>query len=246
MKLLVFGGTTEGRELAARLPALGVDTTVSVATSLGAEELSGVPDIQVLVGRLGEESMAELLAAAGFDLCVDATHPYAVEASANIRRACARAGVPLRRLLRPSSRAQGAVWVPDCSAAARYLADKAGNILLATGAKELNAFSALEKARLYARVLPTHEGLTACEALGLPHKNILALQGPFSQKLNEAMLEQYHIAWLVTKDGGKAGGFEEKLAAAQSTGAQLILIGRPPEQGETMDDILRGIKEMMA
>ena len=244
MKLLIFGGTTEGRELAAHLAALHVDTTVSVATGLGAEELAGLSDIQVLTGRLDADAMAELLG--DFTLCVDATHPYAVEVSANIRAACAAAGVPLRRLLRPASSAEGAVWVPDCPAAARYLADRPGNILLATGAKELNAFSALEKSRLYARVLPTHQGLSACETLGLPHKNILALQGPFSQKLNEAMLEQYHISWLVTKDGGRAGGFWEKLAAAQHTGAQLILIGRPPEQGETMEEILNAIKEMMA
>lgn len=244
MRILIFGGTTEGRELAARLAALGAAVTVSVATPLGAEELAGIPGLAVRTGRLEAAGMAAL--AAGQDLCVDATHPYAVEATANIRAACAAAGVPLRRLLRAASRADGAVRVESCAAAARLLAGRPGNILLATGAKELPAFAALDKARLYARVLPTHESLAACEALGLPHKNILALQGPFTQKLNEAMLEQYQIAWLVTKDGGRAGGFAEKLAAAQSAGAQLVLVGRPPEQGgETPEEILRYIKETL-
>ena len=244
MKVLIFGGTTEGRELAARLAALGVETTVSVATALGAEALAGIRGIQVRTGRLEAEPMAAL--AAGYDRCVDATHPYAAQATANIRAACGAAGVPLHRLLRAASQAEGALRVPSCAAAARCLAGQPGNILLATGAKELPAFAALEKTRLYARVLPTHESLAACEALGLPHRNILALQGPFTQKLNEAMLEQYRIAWLVTKDGGRAGGFAEKLAAAQNAGARLVLVGRPPETGgETLEEIVQAIKEAL-
>ncbi len=244
MKILIFGGTTEGRQLAARVAALGAETAVSVATALGAEELEGIPGLTVLTGRRDAAAMAAL--AVGCTLCVDATHPYAREATANIRAACAAAGTPLHRLLRPASRAEGAVQMADCGEAAAYLAARPGNVLLATGAKELPAFAGLDRTRLFARVLPTHESLAACEALNLPHKNILALQGPFTQKMNEAMLEQYRIAWLVTKDGGRAGGFDEKLAAARNAGAQLLLVGRPPEEdGETMEEILRRIKELM-
>ena len=67
--------------------------------------------------------------------------------------------------------------------------------------------------------------------------------GPFTQKLNEAMLEQYRIVWLVTKDGGGPGGFQEKLAAARNTGARLVLVERPAGGGENMDTVLSWIKE---
>lgn len=241
MRLLIFGGTTEGRVLAERSSALSAEVTVSVATPLGAEELAGLAGVRVLTGRLDQVGMEALLP--GFDLCVDATHPYAAEATANIRKACAAAGVPLLRLLRQSSRAEGAVCVPSCKAAAELLADKPGNILLTTGSKELSAFDRLDKNRLYVRLLPTHDGIAACEGLGLPHSHILALQGPFSRKLNEAMLEQYHIAWLVTKDGGGPGGFQEKLAAAQNTGARLVLVERPADGGDDMETVLNWIKE---
>lgn len=249
LNILLFGGTTEGRQLAAALAALpGVALTVSVATALGAEELRGLPPTAtVLAGRRDAAAMAALLA--GAELCIDATHPYAVQASANIRAACAAAGVALCRVARPQSDVaanaggtDGLVRVQSCAEAAAYLAGQTGNVLLATGAKELAAFAPLAgqeqgACRLYARVLPTHEGLAACEALGLPHKNILALQGPFSQKMNEAMLEQYGIRWLVTKDGGAPGGFAQKLAAAQNAGAVLVLVGRPPEPGPAGDDV---------
>lgn len=243
MKILLFGGTTEGRVLANRASVLGAEVTVSVATETGAEELTGADGIRVLTGRLDRAGMEALLP--GFDLCVDATHPYAQLATAAIRAACENTGTPRLRLLRPASQIEGVICVPGCKAAAEFLADRPGNILLTTGSKELSAFERLDKNRIYVRVLPTHEGLFACEGLGLPHSHILALQGPFSQRLNEAMLEQYKIRWLVTKDGGQPGGFGEKLAAARAAGAGLVLVERPPDEGEGLEEILEQIKERL-
>lgn len=241
MKVLIFGGTTEGRVLAA---ALGErhQVTVSVATALGGEALAGIPDISVLTGRLDRDAMEKLLR--GFDLCVDATHPYAREATENIREACGAAGVPLRRLLRRESETEGTVRVESAAAAAAYLSERPGRVLLTTGAKELPAFRALDPERLYARVLPTHEALYACEALGLPHSHILALQGPFSGALNGAILDQYGIEFLVTKDGGKAGGFAEKLEAARQRQIPVVLISRPRETGEDLETLIAELEAM--
>ena len=199
MKILIFGGTTEGRLLAQALSQRGLPATVSVATPLGAQELSDLPGITPLVGRKTAEEMAELLK--HFERCVDATHPYAVEASRNIRAACQAAEVPLRRLLRGESSHEAGHWV-------------------------------------YPRVLPVVESILACQQAGIPTRNIIALHGPFSRDLNRAMLEQYQIRYLVTKDGGRAGGFEEKAAAAREAGAELVVIGRPTETGCTLEEIL--------
>lgn len=236
MKIILFGGTTEGRLLAREMARAGHSVTVSVATRLGAEALGPFPHGEVLVGRLDRAGMAPFLR--GYDLCIDATHPYAVEVTKNLQGACGDLGLPLRRLLRPESSGEGCVQVASCAQAAAFLGEQPGNILLTTGSKELGAFSGLEPSRLFPRILPTHQGLSACEALGLPHRNILALQGPFTQKMNEAMLEQYHIRWLVTKDGGRAGGYEEKKRAAQALGVTLVLISRPPEDGSTLEELL--------
>ena len=53
------------------------------------------------------------------------------------------------------------------------------------------------------------------------------MQGPFSMELNQAMLAQYQCKYLVTKDSGKAGGFLEKIQAAEACGATVVIIGRP-------------------
>ena len=234
-RVVIFGGTTEGRALSYRLADAGAAVTVCVATPYGAEEQGEHAGVSVLVGRKSAAEMAALLG--GDALCVDATHPYAAEATANIRAACEAANVPYRRLLRRSSAAAGAVYVDGAAEAAAYLQNTAGNVLLATGAKELAAFAPLGAARLYARVLPSREGIAACEAAGIPHRNIIAMQGPFSRELNEAILRQFHIAWLVTKDGGAAGGFPEKAAAAEAAGAKLVVLRRPADAGETFEAV---------
>lgn len=244
MKVVVFSGTTEGREFSKRLAALGADVLVSVATDLGAEEQGSAPGVTVRAGRLEPDAMATLLAGAA--LCVDATHPYAVEATQNIQQAAQTANVPYRRLLRPASPLPaGSVVCASAAEAAAALSKTTGNILLATGAKELPVFAALDPARLYPRVLPAQSGVAACEAANIPHRNIIAMQGPFSQELNEALIRQFSITYLVTKDGGAAGGFTEKAAAAASTGATLVVIRRPAEQGETAETILQSCKKMI-
>lgn len=43
MNVVVFSGTTEGRELSRQLAALGIEVTVSVATPLGQEEQGSAP-----------------------------------------------------------------------------------------------------------------------------------------------------------------------------------------------------------
>ena len=102
MKAVVFSGTTEGRGFSRALAALGAAVTVCVATELGAEEQGRAEGITVRTGRLDAEEMTALLRNA--DLCVDATHPYATEATRNIRAAAGAAGVEYHRLLRPAGR----------------------------------------------------------------------------------------------------------------------------------------------
>ncbi len=262
MNILIFGGTTEGRMLAQAISELHKDSvTVSVATSVGAHELEGINGIKVIVGRLDEEEMARLFIQresdgeshnradthVPYDLVVDATHPYAVEVSSNIRSAAVRTGVRHVRLVRTDNDGEirgglmqdsDAVHVDSAASAAAYLAKTEGRILLTTGSKELGAFREIPADRLYVRVLPTAAGIAACEQAGIPYRNIIAMVGPFSQEMNAATMRQYQIAWMVTKDSGKAGGFDEKMEACRETGTRPVVIERPRECGLSMEEVL--------
>lgn len=139
MRVVIFSGTTEGRELSAETAAMGAETVVCVATEYGKLMQEHVPNTQTLSGRMDGEEMAKVLE--GADLCIDATHPYAREASRNIREAAKTANVPCRRLLRRESELPpNCILVDSAADAARFLQGTEGNILLTTGAKELTAF----------------------------------------------------------------------------------------------------------
>ena len=236
MRFVVFSGTTEGRELSAALAGRGAEVTVCVLTDYGSKAQGALPGVTTHVGALNAEEKQALLEDAA--LCVDATHPYATHVSASVKSACEAAGVEYLRLKRSESETGDALVVSSAAEAAEYLKTREGNILLTTGAKELAAFAALGPERLFPRVLPSCAGIEACEALGIPHRNIVAMQGPFSREMNAATIRQYDIRWLVTKDGGAAGGYPEKAAAARETGAGLLVLRRPGEDGLDYETVL--------
>ncbi len=240
-RLLIFGGTTEGRELAEFLARTKTPCHVCVATEYGEELLEAGEYITVHAGRLDTEQMAGLIRRENITLVIDATHPYAVEVSANIRSACEHACCTYRRLLREkgAESQEGLVTVDSVEEAVAFLEHTQGNILAATGSKELHRFCALTnyRERVTARVLSTPEVARSCAELGFKGKNLICMQGPFTEELNYAMLLQVNASWLVTKDSGKTGGIEEKLRAASRAGARVVLVGRPPEEeGLTLDE----------
>lgn len=232
-KLCVFGGTTEGRELVEFLNTQPCRVTACVATEYGQTLLPEGENLTVSARPLPVGEIGALLQAERFDLVIDATHPYAASITRSIAAACEAAGVEHWRLLRGASEApEDAVFAENTDEAVRFLSGTEGNILLTTGSKELSKFAALPDfaARCWARVLPLPASLEACGAAGLSPSHIFALQGPFSREMDEAMLHRTGARWLVTKDGGAAGGFQEKAAAARHAGARLLVIGRPTQE----------------
>lgn len=242
MKILLFGGTTEGRELSAALAARGDEVTVCVATEYGREEQAQVAGVPILTGRKGPEEMKALMKDS--DLVLDATHPYATEVTALLKEAASETGtdyVRIRRTLTTNETGPSPANIHYYASArevAEALTSTDGNILLATGTKELRDFAGLDPERLVPRVLPSAENLKACEALGIPKRNIVAMQGPFSAELNAALLRQKDIRFFVTKDGGPTGGFPEKAEAARQTGIPLLVITPPDEEGMTVEEFL--------
>ena len=234
-RLLVFGGTTESRTLLER----GIPALCCVATDYGAKLLEGLDNVTPLVGRLDAPAMEALFRREGITHVIDATHPYAVEVSRNIRTACAAAGIKLLRVARPRTPLpESAVVAASSEEAAALLNATDEKVLLTVGSKELPAFAGVTnaKTRLFARVLPTSAVIAQCEALGYDAGHIVAMQGPFSRAMNEAMFAATGAKTLVTKDGGASGGMEDKLAAAESAGARVIVIGRSAEDGATLDE----------
>lgn len=229
-KVIVFAGTTEGYELCRFLSEHRISVYACAATEYGGKALTETPYLHIHTGRLSREEMEAFFLKEEPNFVLDATHPYAAEVTDNIKRACEKTGFFYQRVLREQGRqAEKAVYVESTEAAAEFLNTTEGNVLLTTGSKELKKFLGVKdyKERLYARVLSLPSVMEECSAAGFEGKHLIGMQGPFSRELNEAMLRQFHCRYLVTKDSGKAGGFQEKIDAAFSCGAIPVIIGRP-------------------
>lgn len=251
-RILIFGGTTEGRLLS----RAGFPCVYSAATDYGAELAAGEADkndAEIRAGRLDDAGMAALLERPDIVAAIDATHPYATEVRRNIANACAAAAKPLFRVERASADdaalgEQGKSEVmrfASCAEAADWLAQAAGNALVAVGSKEMDCFTRIPDfgRRLYFRVLPTSGVIARCEELDVRADRIIAEQGPFSELANRAHLERANARFLVTKDGGPQGGMAEKLSAARICGAKVLLVERPDAEGVLSGVAIRGTLE---
>lgn len=230
-KVLVFAGTTEGRELAELLADSNIKCSVCVATDY-ALELMNDKRLDVHCGRLTEEEMEVLMRDGKFDVVVDATHPYAQIVSQNVRQAADMESISLIRLRRSTESAEeGFVSFKTHEECSAWLSLQTGNILLTTGSKDLGSYAKNEtiKNRLFVRVLPGEESIRLCTANGITGRQIIAMQGPFSAQMNECILREYSIDWMVTKISGHAGGFEEKIEAAKKAGVGVCAILPPSE-----------------
>ena len=199
-KIVIFAGTTEGRRLSEILADAGIAHTVCVATEYGeivmreqtdaeAAGTKGQPLVSLHRGRMDRQQMEEFLRNEGYEIVVDATHPYAQVVTENIRDAVKTQSSIYLRLEREISETPEAEnptvsirYFESNADCAKALENTEGNILLTTGSKELPTYCASGRLhdRLYVRILPGRESLELCMEQGIKGRQILALQGPFS------------------------------------------------------------------
>lgn len=233
MRVLIFGGTVEGRKKAEERSAAGDDVVVCVTSDYARRLLP--PTLPVIVRTLPKEEMLNVMRKVAPQLIIDATHPFAVQATRNIAECAAQLSLPVLRILREKTAEtdwhERVIWADDAAQAAQLLQGTEGRILLTTGSHTLGIYARhVPKERLFARLLPTLSSLEKAEQAGLHPHQVLAMQGPFTAAFNRALYMQWNIRVLVTKDSGEAGGLTDKIVPALKMGLKVIVIARPEEE----------------
>ena len=230
--IFVAAGTQDGRELAGFLLEQGFRVVASVVSRYGEQLLRQYQGILINDQPLDEVGLADYMRQHAVKVFVDASHPYAANVSRNAMAACSRLSVPYIRYERQTTPIsyERAYRVSGYEEAAEKASALGKRIFLTTGSKNLKIFAespALKECMLTVRVLPSAEVLAMCEELGFAPKQIIAMQGPFSQALNEELFRQYQAEVIVTKNSGQIGGTDTKFAAAEALGLPIVLIDRP-------------------
>lgn len=234
--ILFLAGTSDARALAIHLQGLGYPLIATVVTESAAESLKA-NDLSYLVGRLTVEDMIALIQKHEMTCVVDASHPYAEEASKTAMEAARVCGIPYIRYERPKEEFVSPLIteVESYEDAAKLAQTHKGTVMLTTGSKTLEVFAKYllrDEIRLLCRMLPNVGNMEKCDKLGIKQKDIIAIQGPFSESLNKALCEQYDVTLMITKESGKVGSVDEKITAALELEIPVILIKRPKVQYE--------------
>lgn len=242
-RIVIFGGTSEGRELAETAQRSQVPVLVSVVSEYGESLLTESKWVGVHQGALDADGMKELLKRENPPFVLDATHPYAKVVTAQVRAVCEELDLPCYRVLREEETLEDGMYrVASTQEASDFLEKQTGNILLTTGSRELHVFAEKETLlpRLFARVLPDSKVLAQCEEMGINGSHLIAMQGPFSVEMNQALLHQTKAVWMVTKESGARGGFQEKWQASKQCGVKFLVINRPEsEEGISLAEAKR-------
>ncbi len=219
MRVLLLGGTSEGRALAARL-----HPEVDVVSSLAGR----VPDPALPVGEVriggfgGVEGMRRWLVDSKVDAVVDATHPYAATITAHAAAVCDELGLPHLVLARPAWPPGDAIVVgSDAEAAKTVAAERYSRVFLTTGRSGTAAFADVDAWFLIRAV-------TAPDPDTLPPRHQLVLsRGPYHYDDELALLRDHRIDALVTKNSG-GQMTRPKLDAAAALGVAVVMVDRPP------------------
>jgi precorrin-6A/cobalt-precorrin-6A reductase len=218
MRVLVLGGTAEGRALAARLHPV-----VDVVSSLAGR----VPDPALPVGAVriggfgGVEGLRCWLGDHRIDAVVDATHPFAATITAHAVQACDTLELPLLVLARPPwDCADALVVASDVEAAERVGQHDYRRVFVTTGRSGAAAFANSDAWFLIRAV-------TAPGAAALPRRHRLVLsRGPYHYGDEHALLREHRIDVLVTKNSG-GDMTRAKLDAAAALSIPVVMVARP-------------------
>lgn len=240
MRILLLGGTSEARALAARL-----HPEVEVISSLAGR----VPDPALPVGQVriggfgGVAGLRRWLRDHAVDAVVDATHPYAATMTAHAAQVCAELEVPHLLLARPAWPPGAAILVGSDTQAAKTVADNGySRVFLTTGRSGIGAFAHLNAWFLIRAV-------TAPEPADLPPRHHVVLsRGPYRYDDELALLREHRIDALVTKNSG-GPMTRPKLDAAADLGVAVVMVDRPPLPAgvrtvSTVDDAVQWVRAM--
>ena len=227
-KVLIFGNTKEARDTAAMLRRRGRQVIFSVVSEYARSQLP--LGSLCHVGRLDGAEMLAFIREENPQRVVDATHPYAVLASQNIRQCCDALNIAYERVhfedIENAWR-DAVEWVDSHEKLIAAVLREKGNMLLGIGRDPIFPMpESNDLSRLYPRIAPIPESLQACLDVGFPPQNIIAMEAPFSKTLTMALFDDKKITAVVVRDATDKSYLHEMVVPALERGYHVIMYGK--------------------
>lgn len=252
MNVMIMAGTKDAANIIKKLSnAKKFNILATTTTSYGAELAKSAGADNVISKSLTKEEIIEVIKTDQIEVLVDATHPFAVNATINAIKSSEITGIKYLRFERLSEDFKGDSLIYDVSsfeeAALKAEEVTEGRVLHLAGVSTLRpVIEKIDSQRLFARVLPSVDSIQKCIAMGLKQENIIAMQGTFSKEFNKSLMEEYNISLIITKESGETGGTLSKISAAFELGIDTVLVTRPIVPELENKDIFTDMDEMIS
>jgi len=239
VRVLLLGGTSEARTLAAALADRDMEVISSLAGRVSSPTLPVGP---VRIGGFGGvDGLAGYLRTERIGVLVDATHPFAATITRHAVAAGLRTATPILILRRPGWTAgPGDRWsrVPDMfEAATDVAAASVERVFLTTGRRDLAVFAADDRHEFLVRTVDPPQPPTP------PRMTLVLDRGPYTVESETALMRRHDVQLLVTKDSG-GEMTTAKLTAARVLGVPVIVVDRPPPPRDA--DVLDTVEAVLA
>lgn len=222
----VIGGTKDSRNFLEKYIDYDKNIIVSTATEYGGKLLENL-DVKISSEKMDKAAMHDFVRKNKIKKIIDTSHPYAFEVSINAMEVAMESNITYYRFEReivdllPKKYSK----FETMEELLKYVENLNGNILVTLGSNNVPLFKNIKNlANIYFRILPKWDMVKRCEDNNILPKNIIAMQGPFTEAINIAMIEQLNIKYLITKKAGDTGGEREKVFACDKTDVEIIYL----------------------
>lgn len=233
--ILLFGGTTEGREAAARFEEAGLPylySTKQCGTAMPKPMRFG----EARNGALDLDRMILLCRDRGIGVIVDAAHPFASGLHTTIAAAAEAQDLPVVRyeragLCREEPAGAGRVIFADSFDDARTLLERGPyrRVLAFTGVQSIARFrSVRDRCGMLFRILPRESSVEIAAGEGFPTERLLPMHPSGSVVAEATLIRECGADCILVKESGENGFLSVKLDAAAACGVPAVVIRRPP------------------
>ncbi len=230
--IVVFGGTTEGKRVAAYLDTKGLRYIYSTKTQTGSFPMQCG---RYRSGPLDERGMELLFRTENVVAVIDAAHPFASLLHETIAALCRRLSLPVIRFERNydiagEALATGAVHYADSFSDAvdllRRLSPKC--VLASTGVQTIRVLKPYwSEHEMKIRILPSNRSLRLAHEEGFPSGDLVPLKPSGSLEEERRLIMEYGIDCLLVKESGASGFLPVKIRAAADCGIGVVVVRRP-------------------
>ena len=253
MKILILGGTKDSTNIITHIKEnydayILTTTTTEYGSKLAIE--AGSDD--TIARPLLKDEIIEIIEKDGFDILIDATHPFAshiTQTSASIAR---ELEIPYVRFERPTTNLENIDtshihYVESFEDGGKLIAREfvEGNVLHFAGANTMaDIVKYVSVDRFYPRILKVESSIEKCNALKIDPNHIIPMTGAASLEENIELIERYDACVMITKESGEIGGVIEKIEAANKKNIAVIMIKRPEIEMLNKNDIVNDLNEL--